>query len=192
MTRLLIMGAPGAGKGTQAKLIAEHWQIPTISTGAIFRQHMKQGTELGKLAASYYDRGEFIPDEVTDQLVADRLSQSDTANGFLLDGYPRTLSQVNSLDELLQKQNVQLDAVIVLTVDEDAVVERMLKRAEVEDRPDDTEPVIRHRQFVYAQQTQPLIDLYTQRELVVEVDGMGDIEMVFGRIKTALNRFLDR
>lgn len=181
------MGAPGAGKGTQAKFIAERFGIPAISTGDIFRANVSAGTPLGVEAKSYMDKGEYVPDSVTNSMVADRLKEEDAAGGFLLDGYPRTIAQVSELDGMLAAAGQDLDAVVCLTVDQDAVVERLLARAEVEGRADDTEEVIRHRQVVYAEQTAPLIEVYGDRNLVISVDGMGDIDDVTKRLFEALD-----
>jgi adenylate kinase len=185
--RLLIMGPPGAGKGTQAKFIAEHFKIPAISTGDIFRANVSQGTPLGVEAKSYMDKGEYVPDSVTNRMVRDRIDESDAVNGFLLDGYPRTAQQVAELDGMIGHTGHQLDAVICLTVDQDEIVARLLQRAEVEGRTDDTEDVVRRRQEVYAEETAPLIDIYRGRDLLVEVDGLGEVTEVTGRIFDALD-----
>ena len=187
MTRLLLIGAPGAGKGTQAVKLAETFEIPAISTGDIFRHNVKNETELGKLAKSYMDRGEYVPDSVTNDLVRDRLGQDDAKLGFLLDGYPRTADQVEELDSMLADQNTALDAVVLLTADTDEVVRRLLNRAIEQGRADDTEDVIRRRLEVYEEQTAPLIDVYAQRNLVVTVDGLGAVDEVTARILEALS-----
>lgn len=186
-TRLLIVGPPGAGKGTQASRIAERYGIPWISTGDIFRANIKAGTDLGKRVSQLIEAGQLVPDELTNEIVVDRLKQEDAANGFLLDGYPRTVDQVHALDRALEADARVLDAVVLLEVDTDEVVTRLLGRAEVEGRADDTEEVIRHRQNVYQEQTTPLVDLYTTRDLLVTVDGLGDVEEVTSRIFTALD-----
>lgn len=186
-TRLLIVGPPGAGKGTQASRIAERYGIPWISTGDIFRANIKAGTDLGKRVSQLIEAGQLVPDELTNEIVADRLKQEDAANGFLLDGYPRTVDQVHALDRALEADARALDAVVLLEVDTDEVVTRLLGRAEVEGRADDTEEVIRHRQNVYQEQTTPLVDLYTTRDLLVTVDGLGEVEEVTSRIFTALD-----
>jgi len=185
--RLIIMGPPGAGKGTQAKFIADHFGIPAISTGDIFRANVSQGTPLGVKAKQYMDAGEYVPDEVTNLMVRNRIDEPDAEHGFLLDGYPRTLAQVDELDGMIKFTGHQLDAVVVLTVDQDEIVERLLQRAQVEGRADDTEDVIRRRQEVYLEQTEPLIDVYKQRGLVQEIDGMGEVEDVTKRIFDALD-----
>src|SRR5690242_9711609 len=185
--RLLIMGPPGAGKGTQAKFVAEHFKIPAISTGDIFRANVSQGTPLGVEAKRYMDAGEYVPDEVTNLMVRNRIDEPDAVSGFLLDGYPRTLAQVEELDGMIAFTGHRLDAVVVLTVDAEEIVQRLLQRAQVEGRADDTEDVIRRRQEVYAEQTEPLIDVYRERGLLVEVDGMGEVEQVTQRIFDALD-----
>ncbi|MFJ9390352.1 adenylate kinase [Nocardioides sp. NPDC101246] len=180
--RLIIMGPPGAGKGTQAKFIAEHFEIPAISTGDIFRANVSQGTPLGVEAASYMDKGEYVPDSVTNLMVRNRIDEPDASHGFLLDGYPRTLAQVEELDGMIKFTGHALDAVVVLTVDKDEIVQRLLQRAELEGRADDTEDVIRRRQEVYLEETAPLIEVYKGRGLVHEIDGMGDVDDVTKRI----------
>ncbi|MEU6134489.1 adenylate kinase [Nocardioides sp. NPDC047086] len=180
--RLIIMGPPGAGKGTQAKFIAEHFGIPAISTGDIFRANVSQGTPLGVEAASYMDKGEYVPDSITNLMVRNRIDEPDAAQGFLLDGYPRTLAQVEELDGMIKYTGHALDAVVVLTVDKDEIVQRLLQRAELEGRADDTEDVIRRRQEVYLEETAPLIEVYKGRGLVHEIDGMGDVDDVTKRI----------
>ncbi|WP_200954451.1 MULTISPECIES: adenylate kinase [unclassified Nocardioides] len=185
--RLLIMGPPGAGKGTQATAVAEHFGVPAISTGDIFRANVAQGTPLGVEAKRYMDAGEYVPDEVTNNMVRNRIADPDADAGFLLDGYPRTLAQVTELDGMIEATGHQLDAVLVLTVDQEAVIGRLLKRAEIEGRADDTEDVIRRRLEVYGEETEPLITSYSERGLVVSVDGMGDIEDVQKRIFAALD-----
>jgi len=190
--RLLIIGAPGAGKGTQAVRIAERFQVPAISTGDIFRANIKAGTQLGKKVQSMIEKGQLVPDELTNEIVADRLQRDDVENGFLLDGYPRTVDQVHALDAVLESEARRLDAVILLEADTDAVVERLLKRSEVEGRVDDTEAVIRHRQEVYAEQTAPLIELFSSRGILVTVDGLGEVDEVADRIAAALDAKLGK
>ena len=180
--RLILMGPPGAGKGTQAKIVATHYRIPPVSTGDIFRANVAGRTPLGLEAQRYMDAGEYVPDEVTNAMVRDRLGLPDAAPGFLLDGYPRTLAQVDELDGMLADLGISLDAVVVLTVNQDEVVARLLQRAHLEGRADDTEEVIRRRQEVYAEQTEPLIAVYRDRGLLVEVDGMGEIDVVTHRV----------
>jgi adenylate kinase len=181
------MGPPGAGKGTQASFIAEHFKIPAISTGDIFRANVSKGTPLGVKAQGYMDAGEYVPDEVTNLMVRDRIDEPDAASGFLLDGYPRTLAQVEELDGMIKFTGHRLDAVVVLTVDQEEIVARLLQRAEVEGRADDTEDVIRRRQEIYGEQTEPLIEVYRDRGILVEVDGMGEVAEVTQRIFDALD-----
>jgi adenylate kinase len=184
--RLLILGPPGAGKGTQASRIAEHHGIPAISTGDIFRANIKNETELGRQVKEILASGGFVSDGITNAIVEDRLAQPDCEPGFLLDGYPRTLAQVQALDEMLETRDGPLDRVLELTVDDEAVVERLLKRAQVEGRADDTEEVIRERMAIYHRETKPLSDSYRDRGLLVEVDGQGSVDDVTARILTAL------
>lgn len=186
MTRLLLIGAPGAGKGTQAEKLSETFGIPAISTGDIFRYNVKHETELGKLAKSYMDKGEYVPDSVTNDLVRDRLNMDDAQAGFLLDGYPRTADQVAELDSILADANTKLDAVVLLEADTDEVVRRLLNRALEQGRADDTEDVIRRRLEVYAEQTAPLISVYSERQIVVAINGLGDVAEVTGRILEGL------
>jgi adenylate kinase len=186
MSRFLLIGPPGAGKGTQAALLANTYSIPAISTGDIFRANVKNKTELGLQVKSIMDRGEYVPDSLTNELIRDRLSDADAEAGFLLDGYPRTNNQVNELDDILSSQHRILDAVILLVADTDELVRRLLKRAEEQGRTDDTEEIIRHRQDVYLAETQPLIEIYSERDLVVEIDGLGQVGEVTERILNAL------
>lgn len=185
--RLIIMGPPGAGKGTQAKFVADHFKIPAISTGDIFRANVTRGTELGLKAKQYMDAGDYVPDEVTNLMVRNRIDEPDAESGFLLDGYPRTLSQVEELDGMIKFTGHELDAVLVLTVDQDEIVQRLLQRAELEGRADDTEDVIRRRQELYTEQTEPLIEVYRGRGILVELDGMGEVDDVTQRIFDALD-----
>jgi adenylate kinase len=185
--RLLLIGAPGAGKGTQAEKLSAAYSIPAISTGDIFRHNVKNETELGKQAKAFMDRGEYVPDSLTNDLVRDRLSQADAKSGFLLDGYPRTAEQVVELDSILDAQGNKLDVVVQLTADTDEVVRRLLNRAIEQGRADDTEDVIRRRLEVYEEQTAPLTSVYAERGLLVTVDGLGEVDEVTGRILEALN-----
>jgi adenylate kinase len=189
--RLLIMGPPGAGKGTQAKYVADHFKIPAISTGDIFRANVSQGTPLGVEAKRYMDAGEYVPDELTNLMVRNRIDEPDAVAGFLLDGYPRTVAQVEELDVMVEFTGHRLDAVVALTVDEDAVVERLLRRAETDGRADDTEDVIRRRMQVYAEQTEPLIQVYRGRGILIEVDGMGEVDEVTERIFGSLSGVIE-
>jgi adenylate kinase len=187
MMKLLLIGPPGAGKGTQASKLSEVFGIPAISTGDIFRENVKNQTPLGIEAKSYMDSGEYVPDELTNKLVRDRLQNPDCVNGFLLDGYPRTADQVQKLDSILTETNSKLDAVVQLTADTDEVVRRLAKRAIDQGRSDDTEDVLRNRLHVYEEQTAPLINVYASRGLLVKVDGLGEIAEVTRRITEALD-----
>ncbi|MGG5259561.1 adenylate kinase [Phycicoccus avicenniae] len=184
--RLIILGPPGAGKGTQASRIAEHFGIPAISTGDIFRANIKNETPLGQQVKEILASGGYVSDEITNAIVEDRLGQDDCARGFLLDGYPRTLAQVEALDAMLASAGASLDRVLELTVEDDVVVGRLLKRAEVEGRSDDTEDVIRERMAIYHRETRPLSDTYDARGLLVRVDGAGAVDEVTGRITSTL------
>jgi adenylate kinase len=184
--RLLFMGPPGAGKGTQAEIVADHYGIPAISTGDIFRANVARNTDLGVQAKRYMDAGEYVPDSVTNLMVRNRIDEEDAAKGFLLDGYPRTLAQVDELDGMIRHTGHRLDAVVVLTVDPVELVARLTARALKEGRADDTEDVIRRRQEVYVEQTEPLTELYRSRGLLHEVDGLGEVEVVTKRILDSL------
>jgi adenylate kinase len=185
--RVIMMGPPGAGKGTQATFVAEHFGIPAISTGDIFRANVAEGTPLGVEAKRYMDAGEYVPDEITNKMVRNRIDDPDAEPGFLLDGYPRTLAQVEELDGMIEFTGHRLDAVVVLAVDDEEIVQRLLQRAEVEGRADDTEDVIRRRQEVYREQTEPLIEVYRERGILLEVDGIGEVDQVTKRIFEALD-----
>ena len=180
------MGPPGAGKGTQAEIIAARHGIPAVSTGAIFRANVAKGTPLGIEAKRYMDAGEYVPDEVTNKMVRNRIDEPDAEPGFLLDGYPRTLAQVHELDGMIKFTGHELDGVVVLTVDNEELVQRLLARAQSEGRADDTEEVIRVRQQVYAEQTEPLIGVYRDRGILIEVDGTGEVDEVTERVEEAL------
>ena len=178
--KLLFIGPPGAGKGTQAGRVAERLGIPHISTGDMFRHHVSTGTELGKLVDSIMKAGEYVPDEITVEMLRERLAEPDAADGYILDGFPRTAGQVAALDGLLGEDG--LDTVVVFEVEEDALVERLLARG----RADDSEETIRNRFKVYQEQTAPLLDLYGDRGIVATVDGIGDIDEVTDRILEVL------
>jgi adenylate kinase len=186
LTRLLIVGPPGAGKGTQAARITAAYGIPDVSTGDIFRANIKNETPLGVQVKAIIDSGDYVSNDLTNALVKSRLEEDDALGGFLLDGYPRTLEQVAYLDELLASKGQALDAVIQLVADQDAVVARLRKRAIEQGRTDDTEEAIRHRQEVYARETSPLIAVFRDRGLLIEVDGLGEIDDVARRISDAL------
>ncbi|MDO5504256.1 MAG: adenylate kinase [Actinomycetia bacterium] len=185
--RLIILGPPGAGKGTQASRISERFGIPAISTGDIFRANIKNETELGKQVKEILASGGYVSDDITNAIVEDRLVQTDCESGFLLDGYPRTTAQVTALDAMLAKGDRSVERVLELVVDDEDVVQRLLKRAEIEGRADDTEEVIRERMAIYHRETKPLSDAYDERGLLVKVDGAGDIDEVTERIVAALS-----
>ena len=185
-TRLVLLGPPGAGKGTQAARLAERLGVPAISTGDIFRANIKGGTPLGKTVQEYTSRGALVPDSVTNEMVRDRLAQDDAADGFLLDGYPRNVAQVAELDTILADAGLALDLAVEITADPEVVVGRLLKRAEIEGREDDTEDVVRHRLDVYAQETAPIAQVYADRGLLAQVDGIGDVDDVTERLVAAI------
>jgi adenylate kinase len=178
--RLVLVGPPGAGKGTQAVRLAERLDVPHISTGDLFRANLKDETDLGREAKRYMDAGDLVPDEVTVAMVRERLTHDDAAKGFILDGFPRTRSQATSLGELLAERDEQLDAVVELQVPEDELVRRLMGRG----RDDDTEDVIRRRQQVYRSETAPLLDHYSDR--LVSVDAVGSVEEITDRVAQAL------
>jgi adenylate kinase len=183
---MLLIGPPGAGKGTQAVRLAEAYLIPAISTGDIFRSNVKNETPLGKQAKAYMEAGDNVPDSLTNDLIRHRLAEPDAENGFLLDGYPRTTDQVRELDEFLSGHGAALDAVIELVADPDVVVNRLRKRAIDQGRSDDDEAVVRHRLQVYREQTEPLVDIYDGRGVLVKIDALGQIDEVTARIIAAL------
>jgi adenylate kinase len=174
--KLLFIGPPGAGKGTQAGRVAERLGIPHISTGDMFRDHVARGTDMGQKVEAIMAAGDYVPDEVTVAMLEERISQPDAGDGFILDGFPRTEAQVESLDRLLDEDG--LDEVVIFDVDEDELVDRLIARG----RADDNAETIRTRFRIYQEQTQPLIDLYEDRGLTVHVDGIGEVEEVTGRI----------
>ncbi|PZP88693.1 MULTISPECIES: adenylate kinase [Lawsonella] len=180
--RLVLVGPPGAGKGTQAVLLSEKLGIPHISTGDLFRANIGEGTELGLEAKSYMDAGNLVPTEITNRMVDARLDDADAQNGFLLDGFPRSVEQADALKEMLAKRGVKLDAVIEFQVDEDTVVERMLARG----RADDTEDVIRNRMSVYRRETEPLIDYY--KDILLPINAVGTVEEIHDRTMAALQK----
>lgn len=188
--RFLIMGPPGAGKGTQAELIGQHYGIPAISTGDIFRAMKTADTPLARQVRDIMNSGGYVSDEITNQIVAERLTEPDCDPGFLLDGYPRTTAQVETLDSFLAQTDRFIDAAVALQADEDEVVARLLKRAEIAGRSDDNEETIRVRQQVYAEQTAPLLEVYRARGVLVEVDGLGAVNDVSQRLFAALDAHL--
>lgn len=179
--KLLFIGPPGAGKGTQADLVSERLDVPHISTGEMFREHVSRGTELGEKVGKIMAAGEYVPDEITVKMLEERISRPDAVNGFILDGFPRTPGQVSSLDHVIGEDG--LDKVVVFKVDQDELIERMLARG----RADDTAETIRNRFNIYVEQTQPLLDIYDERGLTVEVNGLGEVDEVTERILRATN-----
>lgn len=188
--RLLIVGPPGAGKGTQAKNVSEDLGITWISSGELFRETIRSGSELGNVIASYIDNGNLVPDEITDVMVENHLDAIDPKNGFLLDGYPRTLDQVDALERMLEAHDAPLDAVIELQIPDEEIIGRLLSRAKKEGRKDDTEDVIRHRIAVYHAKTEPLLNVYRERGLLVGVHGLGTIDEVRERLVNNARKFL--
>ncbi|WP_033436729.1 adenylate kinase [Saccharothrix sp. NRRL B-16314] len=178
--RLVLVGPPGAGKGTQAKTLSDELGVPHISTGDLFRAHISEQTDLGKEVQEYLDSGELVPDEVTNEMVRVRLAQPDAVNGFLLDGFPRNTAQAGVLGGMLAAEGHALDAVLEFQVPEDVVVERLLARG----RTDDKEDVIRHRQQVYRTETAPLLDYYA--DIVVTIDAVGEVDEISERAVRAL------
>lgn len=185
--RLVLVGPPGAGKGTQAAIVAQHFAIPHISTGDLFRYHVSSGTPLGTEAKQYLDSGQLVPDSVTNGMVEQRLNEPDAANGFLLDGYPRNTAQVAVLDSLLAAKGWSLDAVVELVVARAEITQRLLQRANDAGRSDDTEEVIAARFDVYDAETAPIVALYRAASLLRVVDGMGTVDEVTKRILDAVD-----
>jgi adenylate kinase len=185
VTRLVLVGPPGAGKGTQAGTLSEKLGVPHISTGDLFRAHIGDGTALGRSVQGFLDAGKLVPDEVTNEMVRERLAESDAQDGFLLDGFPRNIAQAEVLDKILAESGHKLDAVVEFQIDEDVVVSRLLGRG----RTDDTEEVIRHRQHVYRSETEPLLNYY--HDLLLTVDAVGDVEEVTSRVLKALDEKSD-
>jgi adenylate kinase len=184
--RMLLLGPPGAGKGTQAIRLVEKFGIPQISTGDMLRSAVAAGVEVGRQAQAFMDRGELVPDSIVIGVAEQRLSQGDAASGFVLDGFPRTSAQAAALDDLLTRMGTELERCIALVVDEDELVERLLERARIEARSDDNEEAIRTRMKIYHEQTAPLIGYYRQRGILAEIDGLGTIEEIEKRIEEAL------
>ena len=179
---MVLLGPPGAGKGTQAEKLAEKLGIPQISTGELFRQNIGDGTKLGLEAKRYLDAGDLVPAELTNQLVDDRLDHDDAANGFILDGYPRSVAQAKALHDMLERRGTALDAVVELRVPEDVLFERLRSRG----RADDTDDVIHNRMNVYRDETAPLIEYYTSE--LKTVDAVGSVDEVFARALKALGK----
>lgn len=180
MTRLVLVGPPGAGKGTQAGTLSDKLGVPHISTGELFRAHIGDGTALGRSVQAFLDEGKLVPDEVTNEMVRERLAEADAQDGFLLDGFPRNLAQAEVLDKILAESGTKIDGVVEFRIDEDVVVSRLLGRG----RTDDTEEVIRHRQHVYRSETAPLIDHYS--DVLITVDAVGEVDEVTNRVLNAL------
>ncbi|RMG91404.1 MAG: adenylate kinase [Chloroflexi bacterium] len=189
---VVLLGAPGAGKGTQAKRLQAILGLPQVATGDLFRHNLKNETELGKLAKTYMDRGELVPDEVTVAMVRDRLSQEDCVNGAILDGFPRTLSQAAALDDLLKEFNGEISVVPYIHVEQEELVKRLLKRAEIEGRSDDNEETIRTRMRVYEEQTRPLLDYYREKGLLVQINGQQSIEAVQADLLNAIRNIMKK
>jgi len=185
--RLLLLGPPGAGKGTQALLLVERLAIPQISTGEMLRAEVATGSEVGRTAKTYMDAGKLVPDEVVIGVAEQRLARPDAKQGFILDGFPRTVAQAEALDRMLPKLGVELERCVALAVDGDQLVRRLLRRAEIEGRSDDTESAIRERMREYNDKTRPLIEYYRGRGVLREVDGVGTLEEVARRIEQALS-----
>lgn len=185
---IVFIGPPGAGKGTQAKRLLDYLNIGHLSTGELLREAKAAGTPLGELAASYMDHGRLAPDKLVLELVAEKLSQPQFASGCMFDGFPRTLAQARSLDESLAKRGTPLDLALELRADENELIDRMLKRAAAEGRPDDNLQTIAHRMEVYRQQTSPLLDYYRFKGILSVIDAMGSPDEVFARIKTAVDQ----
>jgi adenylate kinase len=186
--RCVLVGPPGAGKGTQAQFLAAHYSIPHISTGDIFRANLKAGTELGKQAKGFMDRGELVPDSVTNEMVKDRLTHDDAVNGFLLDGFPRNVAQAEVLRGILADKKTPLHAVLEFSLADEEIIARLLQRAEIEKREDDKEDVIKRRLEVYAEQTAPIISFYRNEGLLISVSAVGNVEDITANAISALSR----
>ena len=184
--RFLLLGPPGAGKGTQAERLVKSLGVPQISTGDMLRAAVKAGTKVGQEAKGFMERGELVPDAVVIGVAEERMRQPDAQQGFILDGFPRTAAQAEALDAMLAKLGVALERCVALTVDENELVARLLKRAEIEGRADDNETAIRTRMRVYREQTEPLVDYYRKRGVLREIDGLGTVDAVAARIEGAL------
>lgn len=189
-TFVVLMGAPGAGKGTQAKKLEASLGLPQVATGDLFRANLKNETELGKLARTYMDKGELVPDEVTVAMVRERLSQSDCEGGAILDGFPRTTAQAKALDALLSEFSAKIAVVPFIDVSQDVLVERLAKRAEIEGRADDNEETIRVRMEVYQSETAPLLAYYDEKGLLVKINGEQSINKVTEDLKEVVQRVM--
>ena len=186
--KIVLLGGPGAGKGTQAAKLKQHYEIPHVSTGEILREARSSGTDLGKKAAEYMDAGKLLPDDIILGIVDERLGMPVMENGFIFDGFPRTIPQAEGLDELLEARGSALDAVVSIDVPDEIVVGRLLKRAEIEGRADDNRETIEERLSVYYKQTEPLKAYYEARGILKSVDGLGTVEEILDRIKTVLGK----
>ncbi len=186
--RLLFMGPPGAGKGTQATIICKEHSIPQISTGEILRAAVKNGTEMGKKASEYMNAGGLVPDEVVIGIVRDRIQEADAQNGYILDGFPRTIEQADALGKMLEGMGQKLDVALNLDVPDEELVKRLLDRAQKDGRPDDTEPVIKSRLKTYNDQTAPLIAYYEKQGILQPIDGLGSMDAITERIRKVLSK----
>ena len=180
--RLILFGPPGAGKGTQAVAISKAFSLPHIATGDIFRDNVRNETDLGRQAKLYMDQGALVPDDVVIAMVDERLTRDDVSDGFLLDGFPRTVAQAKALDEVLTGHGTAVDAVLRLLVDDEELVSRLLQRAQEQGRSDDTREVVQTRLQVYREETEPLVDRYRQQGVLHEIDGQGSIDEVRERV----------
>ena len=185
--RIVLLGPPGSGKGTKAAMLVEHLDLPHISTGALLRNAAKRGTELGLKAKAITDKGELVPDKIMSDMIEERLSRDDVANGFILDGYPRTVAQAESLDVMLKRLGQPADEAILIDINEEQIIKRIAKRAKKEGRSDDTEETVRNRMRVYREQTAPVADYYAQQGVLTRVLGEGKIEEIFQRILSVIN-----
>lgn len=187
--KIILFGPPGAGKGTQAQFIKDKYNVEHISTGDVLREAVKNKTEVGMLAKSYMDKGELVPDEVVVKIISEKVSNLDN-KGFMLDGFPRTITQANALNDVLGELNLDIDAVILLKVDDEEVIKRILNRQKIEKREDDNEDVVRNRLKVYREQTSPLKKFYDEKGLLREVVGIGEISEISGRIQEILDNYV--
>jgi len=185
--RIVLLGPPGSGKGTQAALLVEHLGLPHISTGELLRDAVKSGSELGVRAKSIIDKGELVPDDIVSDMLEERLGQADVTGGFILDGYPRNVAQAKSLDVMLERIKQPADEAIHIDIDPELIIARIAKRAKEEGRSDDTEETVRNRLRVYEEQTAPVADYYAERGLLTRVLGEGTIEEILQRILSVLN-----